>query len=217
MPTQEKTPGFRLIESLSYWFARPLLISASQSVAQVLDALNDHPLAQDEQAQDYVMPKKRYFDNPGRFRIWGENQDNFYCFVTARDSNAIDPPVYFETCLDLVRDCRIDPTHVLPGNCVLVTEHFTSFLSFMLAHHICLRLEKGSHLANAVNGIVFSQPLKTCCNLTNPLGREFIAGYTPYVGQDVICIPDWGAAFRNQSAREQFVESMKHAIGQSWA
>ncbi len=211
-----KLAGFDWIESLSTWFAPRLVIGASQSVTQVLDALNEHPLAHDELAQDYVMPKKRYHESPGRFRIWGENQDNFYCFVTAKDANEVDPPVYFETCLDLVRDCRVDPTMVLSGNCLLVTEHFNSFLTFMLAHHICLRLGKGSHLAREVNGIVFSQPKRACDGLINPLGNEFIAGYTAFVGNDVLCIPDWGAAFRHQTACEEFVKSNQVAVGQSW-
>ncbi len=183
-----KLADFDWIESLCNWFAPPLVIGASQSVTQVLDALNAHPLV----------------------------QDNFYCFVTAKDANEVDPPVYFETCLDLVRDCRIDPTLVLSGNCVLVTEHFNSFLMFMLAHHISLRLEKGSHLAEEVNGIVFSQPKTACSGLINPLGKEFIAGYTAYIGNNVICIPDWGAAFRHQIAREEFVKSNQVAVGKSW-
>jgi hypothetical protein len=211
-----KLADFDWIESLCNWFAPPLVIGASQSVTQVLDALNAHPLVHDEAAQDYVMPKKQYHECLGRFRIWGENQDNFYCIVTAKDANEVDPPVYFETCLDLVRDCRIDPTLVLSGNCVLVTEHFNSFLMFMLAHHISLRLEKGSHLAEEVNGIVFSQPKTACSGLINPLGKEFIAGYTAYIGNNVICIPDWGAAFRHQIAREEFVKSNQVAVGKSW-
>jgi hypothetical protein len=217
--------SFKLAESLFDWFNKPLEISAENTVRQVLDSLNDHPLMQDEMAQDYVMPKQRYNEHPARFRIWGENQDNFYCFVNDSDANKVNPPVYFETCLDLVRDCGFDPTHVLPGNIVLATECFTSFLSFMLAHHICLRLEKGHHLAEDVNGIVFSHPLEKCIGLVNPLGREFPGGYTPFIGDGVVCIPHWGvvciphwgAAFRHDTARDEFMSLTKPTVGQSWS
>jgi hypothetical protein len=211
-----KPAGFACIESFCNWFAPRLVIGASQSVTQVLDTLNEHPLVYDGLAQDYVMPKNRYYESRGRFRIWGENQNSFYCFVAAKDANAVDPPVYFETCLDLIRDFRVDPAMVLSGNCVLVTEHFSSFLTFMLAHHICLRVEKGAHLATEINGIVFSQPNPVCDGLRNPLGRGFIAGFTAFVGNNVICIPDWGAAFRHQTAREDFLKSNQVAVGQSW-
>jgi hypothetical protein len=206
-----------MAQSLGQWLDPPLTMSAGKTVQQVLDSLNDHPFVKDETAQDYVMPRRRYREEAGRFRIWRENQDNFYCFVDDEQASSIDPPVYFETCLDLVRDCDINPDEVLPGNVALVTNSFQSFLTFMLAHHICLRLEKGKHLADDVNGLVFSKPLVECSGLTNPIGRQFFAGYTPYVGDGVICIPDWGAAFRGADLRDSFVKHRSPIIGQSWA
>jgi hypothetical protein len=206
-----------MAQSLGRWLDPPLIIPDGQTVQQVLSSLNDHPFAQDETAQDYVMPTKRHLEEPGRFRIWGENQDNFYCFVDAEQACNTDPPVYFETCLDLVRDCEITPEDVLPGNVAMVTTSFRRFLAFMLAHHICLRLEKGRYLAEDVNGIVFSKPLQDCSGLTNPIGRQFLAGYTPYVGDGLICIPDWGAAFRCADVRDSFVKARHPIVGQSWA
>lgn len=203
--------------SLGEWFNPPLIVSDGQAVWQVLDSLNDHPFVKDETAQDYVMPRQRCSEEPGRFRIWGENQDNFYCFVEAAQATSLDPPVYFETCLDLVHDCDISPDDVLPGNIAMVTNSFHSFLTFMLAHHICLRLEKSKQLANGVNGIVFAQPVQDYSGLFNPLSRPFFAGYTPYLGDGVICIPDWGAAFRSEDVRDSFIKQRHPMIGQAWA
>lgn len=204
-------------QSLGRWLDPALIIPGGQTVRQVLDCLNDHPFVKDETAQDYVIPTNRYLEEPGRFRIWGENQDNFYCFVDAEQASNTDPPVYFETCLDLVRDCDVPPEDVLPGNVALVAHSFQSFLSFILAHHICLRLEKGRYLADGVNGIVFSKPLDDYSGLVNPIGCQFNAGYTAYVGDGVICIPDWGAAFRCEDVRDSFVKNRHPSVGQSWA
>lgn len=206
-----------MAQSFGTWLDPPLIIPDGQTVLQVLNSLNDHPFVKDETAQDYVMPTRRHLEEPGRFRIWGENQDNFYCFVDAKEASNTDPPVYFETCLDLVRDCKITPEEVLPGNVALVTASFQSFLTFMLAHYICLRLEKGKYLADDVNGIVFSKPLEDCSGLTNPIDRQFLAGYTPYVGDGMICIRDWGAAFRCEEVRDLFVKDRHPIVGQSWA
>jgi hypothetical protein len=52
-----------------------------------------------------------------------------------------------------------------------------------------------------------------CTPVSWPL-NEFIGGFTAFVGNDAICIPDWGAAFRHQTAREEFVKSKQPAIGQ---
>src|SRR5437016_10865343 len=92
------------LEYFSRWLTQPIVPAGPRSVLSVLDALNRHPLAQDETAQDYVMPPGRYREKPGRFRIFGENQDTWYCFVYEGTEMQADPPVYFETCLDLKRD-----------------------------------------------------------------------------------------------------------------
>lgn len=204
------------VDVLGRWFAEPLVLGGDRSVAGVLDALNQHAFAQDESAQDYVMPARRYREQAGRFRIWGENQDTFYCYVRAEQAGEADPPVYFETCLDLARDHGYDPAEIVDGDSVLVCPRFTTFLWHMLGHSICLRLEPGDCLAEEVNGVTFSGVCKMDASFVNPLGHEFPAGFTCYFGTDAICIPDWGAAFRTQQAREAFLNRFRPELGEEW-
>jgi len=68
------------IDPLTYvnrWFTTPIKV-AKNSVLAVIEALDQHPSADDQTAQNYVMPPHRCREQSGRFRIWGENQDCFY-------------------------------------------------------------------------------------------------------------------------------------------
>jgi hypothetical protein len=201
------------------WFREPLRLGRDRSVRAILDALNAHPLAADRHAQDHVMPAARYLENPERFRIWGENQDNFFCYVPADRAGEPDPPVYFETSLDLVHDAGVAPADVVDGDSVLVCPRFTQFLWHMLGHHICLRLDNSPLFAPTVTGLQFGQDVtaELDASFVNPLGRAFPAGFTTFIGADTICIPDWGAAFRTDEARLAFGARFNLAVDGVWS
>jgi hypothetical protein len=57
------------IDFFNEWFTEPIVIT-DPSVAGVIEALNRHPLADDQTAQDYVMPTRRCRECPSRFRIY---------------------------------------------------------------------------------------------------------------------------------------------------
>jgi hypothetical protein len=206
------------IDPIAYfnrWFTTPIDV-AERTVLAVIEALGQHPSADDQTAQDYVMPLRRCREHSGRFRIWGENQDTFYCFVYDGDEFKPNPPVYFESCLDLSLDYGIGKSDVINGDHVLVANTFTDFLWHMLGHHICLRCDFHDHLNPTVNGLQFNDvDLDTSFRFT--LCRDFPAGYGPCFRHDTICIPDWGAAFLNREARESFVSEFRPAIDREWA
>lgn len=204
------------IDILGLWFTPLLLQGYDKSVRGVLSSLNKHPISQDESAQNYIMPEERYLENPSRFRIWGENQDTFCCFVQPKDAAKQNPPVYFETCLDLQLDHGYKRTEIIDGDYVIVSQ-FNSFLWQMLGHFICFRMEKGGCLAETVNGIVFSEKISLDKSFYCPIRNEFPAGFTCYIGNGAICIPDWGAAFRTLKERDDFVKCFNPSIEMEWA
>lgn len=162
------------------------------------------------------MPLRRCREHAGRIRIWGENQDTFYCFVYDGDELKPNPPVYFESCLDLSTDYGINQSDVFDGDHVLVAETFTHFLWHMLGHHICLRWEFHDHMNDSVNGVKFTD-VNIDDSFHYPLFREFPAGYGPLFRHDTICIPDWGAAFLNRNARDAFISEFGPETDAEWA
>jgi hypothetical protein len=204
------------IDYFNKWFAEPIAV-VDNSVAGIIDALNRHPIADDTTAQDYVMPISRCRELAGRFRIYGENQDVYYCFVNEGDEYKTDPPVYFESCLDLKVDYGFDDSDILNNDCLLVADRFSAFLWQMLGHHICLRMESSDHFSPSVNGILFGiESVNPRDSFINPLGREFPAGFTCLVADDAICIPDWGCAFLTSQSRDSFMIRYSPIISEYW-
>lgn len=201
------------INFFNEWFAEPIMLT-DPSVAGVIDALNRHPLAGDPTAQDYVMPIRRCREHAGRFRIYGENQDTYYCFVYDGKESKIDPPVYYESCL--LEEHGIDPAFIINGDHVVVADRFSDFLWQMLGHHICLRLESAGHFKQNVCGIVWDGVVKLDERFFNPTGREFPAGFTCLMSEDALCIPDWGAAFRTSQSRECFMARYAPKVSRHW-
>jgi hypothetical protein len=209
--------GYTPIDYFNRWLARPIGVASGASVQSVLDALNRHPLAQDETAQDYVMPAWRYREKPGRFRILGENQDTWYGFVYEGEESLPDPPVYFETCLDLKLDHGFSDNEIIGGDHVQVCPQFTAFLWHMLGHLICVRHEGNGQYAAGVHGAVFKMPITMDAAFINPLGHEFPAGHTCFIGPDAICIPDWGAAFLNPESGDRFLTTYRPVVSRRWS
>ena len=196
------------------WFTKPIDVN-DRTVLAVVEALNQHPSADNQTAQDYVMPLRRCREHAGRFRIWRENQDTFYCFVYDGDELTANPPVYFESCLELAPDYGIDQSDVIDGDHVLVARTFTDFLWHMLGHHICLRCDFHDHMNPTVSGLQFND-VEPDNSFRFPLCRAFPAGYGPYFRHDTIFIPDWGAAFLNRDARDSFLSEFQPAISSEW-
>jgi hypothetical protein len=199
------------------WLQEPLVVGAERSVLSVMDALNRHPLAQDETANDYIMPAWRYREMAGRFRVYGENQDTFYCFVYTGAELEADPPVYFESCLDLKLDYGLADGEIINGDHVLVCPRFSDFLWHMLGQQICIRTQGNGLYRPDVCGVVFKECIDLDASFVNPLGKEFPAGYTCFVSDKVICVPDWGAAFLNDDSRRRFLERFSPIVSESWA
>jgi hypothetical protein len=210
-PLDEDSLGF-----FNRWLAQPIAPLNGRSVLSVVDALNRHPLARDEQAQDYVMPPARYREKAGRFRVVGENQDNWFCFVYDGAESQVDAPVYFETCLDLRGDHGYGDAEILGGDHVEVCPRFTAFLWFLLGRQFCIRFEGADCFAPGVQGIYTEGRIILDDSFVNPLGREFPSGYTCFVGAEAICVPDWGAAFLNARSRRRFVERFSPAVSREW-
>ncbi len=209
--------GFSPIEYFNRWFVEPIRVASGESVQSVVDALNSHPLNGDETAFDYVMPPRRYREKPGRFRILGENQDIWYCFVYHGEEKLATPPVYFETSLCLKRDHGFSDSEIIGGDHVMVSPTFTSFLWQILGRQICIRMEGSSLYAAGVHGVVFRGQVHLDDSFINSLGREFPPGYTCYVSPDTICVPDWGAAFLNPESARRFFETFGPTVSETWA
>ena len=73
-PKNMKLFGLSPIDYFNRWFAEPIRMAGGESVQSVIDARSRHPLADDETAQNYVMPPRRYWERSGRFRILDELQ-----------------------------------------------------------------------------------------------------------------------------------------------
>lgn len=200
------------------WFSTPIDVAENACVEDVLRALHAHPMAADQTAQNYVMPPRRYREKDGRFRVYGENQDTWHCFIRPGDERETDPPVYFETCLDLVLDHEYQPDEVIDGDHVLVTGRFSNFVWHAVGDYLCLRLQRPPALAPDVCGVSFGAGgyVELGQEFRLPLGREFPAGYTARFTDDIVCIADWGAAFLDSAARDRFVERYSPPLDQGW-
>ncbi len=218
-PTRRVDTLDKNMRAFNRWFRRPIVVGPNLPVEDVLDLLNAHDIGQDEAAQDYIMPPRRYREHPGRFRIYGENQDNWYCFVKEGAEALSDPPVYFES-QDLIRDYRIDPEDVADG-AVLVSSSFRAFLCYILACQICVRTRSSGYFAEGVSGVRFPflRPLALDAEdaaFHNPLDKPFPAGGTCLIGEDVICVREWGAAFLDSGSRDAFMKRHAPEISGSW-
>jgi hypothetical protein len=209
--------GYHPIQYFNRWLTEPVRADEGDSVRLVLDALNRHPLAQDETAQNYIMPPSRYRERPDRFRIFGENQDTWYCFVYDGEETLPNPPVYFETCLSLSRDHGFADSDIIGGDHVRVCRGFTDFLWHMLGQQLCVRLESSGHYVPEVQGAAFKHPVALDNSFTNPLDRGFPSGFTPHISHDVVCVPDWGAAFLDSESARRFFERFRPTVSQKWA
>ena len=203
------------IDYFNEWFAEPIDLR-DDTVLGHIEALTRHPSADDQTAQDYVMPIRRCREHANRFRVWGENQDTYYCFVLDGDESKPNPPVYFESCLDLVSDYGLDPSSIIDGDRVLVAEQFPDFVWHMLGHHICLRYESGNQFKSSVSGIL-TRDANVNATFSRPSQLEFPAGYSPLFALDTILIPDWGAAFLSQQSRQSFIREFSPTINAEWA
>lgn len=205
------------IDFFNQWFNEPIVV-ANISVEGIIEALNLHPLANDETSQNYVMPIWRCREAAGKYRIFGENQDVYYCFVY--DGNRIDPdpPVYFESSLCLEEDYGFDAVSIIDNDHVLIANRFTDFLWHILGQHICLRLDFADCFKPEVNGIFFgsSNSFQLDNTFFNPLGNEFPAGYSCFFSERSICIPHWGAAFLDSLSRDSFIERFQVQVEQFW-
>ncbi len=198
MPKAMNRRDLHPIAFFNDWFAEPFDVR-DYSVAGIVDALNRHlsllinpPRLRHATA---TLPRKA-----GRYRIYGENQDVFYCFVYEGDESKTDPPVYFESCLDLNIDYGIKQSDIIDGDHVLVADRFTTSLA-SARHHICLRMESGGLFS--CDGIVFKDNLELDAFVNGSAGTSW--RYTCFLSDGAICIPDWGAAFLTARSRASFM------------
>ena len=203
------------VEYFNRWLSKPIELYEN-SVAGTIGSLNSHPMTLDETAQDFVMPTQRCREKPGRFSIFVENQDTFRCFVYENQEHEIDPPVYFESSLDLEEDYGVDPAMIIDNDHTLISERFSDFLWQMLGQHICLRMEYAEHFAAGVNGLLFDNPIQIASSFYTPLKSDFVAGYTCSFQENLILIPQWGAAFIDQNSRDSFVQRYNPAVKNGW-
>jgi hypothetical protein len=199
------------------WLNEPIMLQTEFSVLNVIESLNHHAMAQDETASDYIMPTGRCREAPGKFRILGENQDGWYCFVYEGEEARANPPVYFDSCLDLKIAYGFSDTEIINNDHVLVCSQFTSFLWLILGRQICLRMEGSGLYRSSVSGIVFSQNVQANDYFVDPLERQFPAGQSPMFSECVIYIPYWGAAFLNEESRDNFLEQYCPTITNDWS
>jgi hypothetical protein len=210
------------IDYFNNWLKEPVNMTESYSVLTVMDALNIHPVSQDETAQDYFMPKQRYRESAGRFRIYGENQDGWYFFVYAEDEHKSNPSVYFESCLDLVIDCGFPECDIIKSHKmieeehVLICERFDLFLWQMVGQQICVRAEGNEFYREGVNGINFFDDIRLGESFANPIGSECPSIFTCLISERAICAPGWGAAFLDEAERLDFIEKYEPNIHDSW-
>lgn len=203
------------LEYFNAWLSSPIVIP-SETVIDFLNAVDEHAIAADQTAPDYFMPSPRWRNNSGRFRIYGENQDTFFCFVNEGLENTGNPSVYFESCLDLRIDYGISPELIIDGDHVCICNRFCDFIAFALARYICLRMDYSDTLNADVTGIVFTDSVEIDDSFSETLVSGFPAGFVPYFRSGVICIPDWGAAFLDHSSRFKFIEEFNPSIEQEW-
>lgn len=197
---------------LNQWLEQPLLIHDTMSIAGILDTLERHPLGQDQTEADYFTPSRRRGKHPLGYEICSENQENWTCFVQRGCEHMPDAPVFFSTHLDLQLDFDIEPSRIEPGPCVQIETAFTAFLIHFIARSLVLRIEPPAFVTSSVSLAQFAAPVQLDSSFICPLSSPFPAGFTTFIGQGVICAPDWGALFLDPAHRDAFIATHKPVL-----
>jgi len=169
-----------------------------------MNSLNSHPISQDESVQDYIVPAYRYEEEEGKFRILGEEQDNWYCFLKS-DNLGRYSPVYFESCLNIEKDYGIDKRLIVNGDSARISNSFTEFLWQLIGMRICLRDTNADYFKDEVCGIsIDRQDLKLKPDFSVPENCQF-PYYICHFSDSAICVPEYSAAFKNKSIMDRFI------------
>lgn len=161
--------------------------------------VGDHSLYDDPTANCEV-PYWRADQDPALLRIYTECECGWYCGVLTEFCPLPNPPVHMEElAVDPVRDWGVDPSRLVHGRFMQVTETLTQFLFGMLLRQMGLRLEAAEFMKAGVGGATFDgrwdqQPLLEQLGLS--LVLDFPRGFSPYYGSDVVLIDGWGLVTR---------------------
>jgi hypothetical protein len=231
----------RLIRLVDAWFRTPISEATGVSIRQLNElerhvgrplpaALREwyrlvagHPTFTDEADQDFEMPLARVGESPRLLRIYGENQEAWYCGILEEHGRLPDPPVYFESfSFDPVTDAGYDPSELIDGRFLRVCDHLTEFVFGMTIRQMVLRLEPSPCLKPEVCGATFDD-LATARQVWKRLRLErvldFPAGFSPAFGEEVLGAEEWGFAARDAEALarvERVVRRLGGRFGQCW-
>ncbi|MDY7226670.1 hypothetical protein [Hyalangium rubrum] len=164
-----------------------------------------------EESTDYEVPLERVWGSARYLRVYGENQDGWYCGVLNEHLALPDPPVYFDSRAMPVSDLDLDYTpELVDGHFIQVCDKLSDFLLGVAARQITIRTGPSSLLRAGVCGAHFPEILGIDFELRAMFA--FPGGYTPFMGEDVFAVSEWGFAARTPEAFAR-VEQAAQASG----
>lgn len=163
-------------------------------------------------SNDYEMPLARVWESARYLRIYGENQDGWYCGILNEHLALPDPPVYFDSKAMPVSDLDLDfsPDTLVDGHFLPVCDRLSDFLLGVAVRQITLRMEPSPFLRAGVGGAYFPEILGVDLELRGLF--DFPDGYSPFLGKDLLALSGWGFTVRTPEALAR-VEQAARASG----
>jgi hypothetical protein len=171
-----------------------------------------HERLDDQTVNDYEVPLGRVWEEPRYLRVYGENQDNWYCGILNEHLEDPDPPVYFDSRAMPVEDLGfpLDGLDLVDGHFICVSDTLSEFLLGMTVRQLAFR-DTPSPFFRA--GVCGAQYPYVPALVRLQLIFEFPAGFNPYMGEDVLHLEDWGFAARTPEALARLQQAAREAGG----
>jgi hypothetical protein len=179
--------------------------------------VGQHDTFLDETTQDYEVPLARVGESPRLLRIYAENQEVWYCGILEEHRTIPNPPVYFDShTFDPQSDAGYDPSELVDGHFIRVSDTLTAFLFAMAIRQAVIRLKPAPSMKSGVSGAFFGgydlDIIREQFRIRRVL--DFPAGFSPEYGEEVILADDWGLAARTSETFKVVERAIKQSGGE---
>lgn len=198
----EQRSGRKMPAALREWYR---LIGGHEAVINEIEA-------------DGEMLLRRVSESDRWWIIYTEVVDQWYCGILNEHCHLPDPPVYFESFVfDPVLDAGLDPTGLVDGRLIRVTDALTEFVFGMALRKAVIQLEPSPSMKPGVSGATFGggNSWRKIREQFRPRQLfDFPAGFSPeFDGANVILVDDWAFAARNQAVFDSVVQVIQESGG----
>lgn len=171
----------------------------------------NHESLGDETCDDYVMPLDRVWEASGSLRLYGENQELWYCCILDEDLEEPDPPVYFDSAGMSVEEWGfpLEGVELVDEHFIPVCDTLSRFLMGLTVRQITLRTKPSPFFRAGVCGAQFTPSFGL-----GPIQQlfEFPGGpSSPCLGEDVVLLKNWAFSARTTEVLARLEQAAREA------